>query len=108
MKAQALGSGPNQMFMSSKKTLEINPKNSIIKSLVNNTDEKITRDFIWLLYESALLTSGFSLEDPVQFANRIHGILEAGLNVSHTDTVEVKDVGEVKVLETESTMATVD
>ena len=108
MKAQALGSGPNQMFMSSKKTLEINPKNSIIKSLVNNTDEKITRDFIWLLYESALLTSGFSLEDPVQFANRIHGILEAGLNVSHTDTVEVKDVGEVKVLETESTMETVD
>ncbi len=86
MKAQALGNGPSPMFASSKKTLEINPKNGIIKSLVGNSDDKITRDFIWLLYESALLTSGFSLEDPVQFANRIHSILEAGLEVSTTET----------------------
>ena len=39
-----------------------------------------------MLYESALLTSGFSLEDPVQFANRIHSILEAGLEVSTSET----------------------
>jgi molecular chaperone HtpG len=112
MKAQALGSGPNQMFMSSKKTLEINPKNSIIKSLVTNTDEKITRDFIWLLYESALLTSGFSLEDPVQFANRIHGIVEIGLNVSANDFEKVKEDKEDKELENlqknETTMETID
>jgi molecular chaperone HtpG len=86
MKAQALGNGPSHMFMSSNKTLEINPKNSIIQGLVSNTDEKTVRDFIWLLYESALLTSGYSLDDPVQFANRIHGILEAGLEVSNSDT----------------------
>jgi molecular chaperone HtpG len=112
MIAQALGSGPNQMFMSSKKTLEINPKNSIIKSLVTNTDEKITRDFIWLLYESALLTSGFSLEDPVQFANRIHGIVEIGLNVSANDFEKVKEDKEDKELENlqknETTMETID
>jgi molecular chaperone HtpG len=106
MKAQALGNSTNHMYMSSSKTLEINPKNGIIQSLVTNTDEKNVRDFIWLLYESALLTSGYSLDDPVEFANRIHGILEAGLNVTDSNTEEVEHVDNSK--ETESTMETID
>jgi molecular chaperone HtpG len=106
MKAQALGNSTNHMYMSSSKTLEINPKNGIIQSLVTNTDEKNVRDFIKLLYESALLTSGYSLDDPVEFANRIHGILEAGLNVTDSNTEEVEHVDNSK--ETESTMETID
>jgi molecular chaperone HtpG len=99
MKAQALGNGPSHMYMSSNKTLEINPKNSIIQGLVNNTDEKNVRDFIWLLYESALLTSGYSLDDPVQFANRIHSILEAGLEVSNTSSDNNIDTDQENKLE---------
>ena len=108
MKAQALGNGSSNMMMSSKKTLEINPKNAIIKSLISNSDEKMTRDFIWLLYESALLTSGFSLEDPVQFANRIHHILESGLDVLPVE--EKKEVAEDNTSsnETPTTMEEID
>jgi len=108
MKAQALGNGSSNMMMSSKKTLEINPKNAIIKSLIGNSDEKITRDFIWLLYESALLTSGFSLEDPVQFANRIHHILESGLDVLPVE--EKKEVVEdnTQSNDTTTTMEEID
>jgi molecular chaperone HtpG len=77
MKAQALSSNN----MGSKKIMELNPKNAIIQGLVKSENDQTKRNFIWLLYESALLTSGFNLEDPNMFASRIHSILGAGLNV---------------------------
>jgi len=72
-------------YMTAKKTMEINPSNGIIKALVakvqSDASDNSVRDFIWLLYESSLLTSGFNLEDPNSFAKRLHHILEAGMNV---------------------------
>jgi len=81
MKAQALSSNNMGYQMGSKKIMELNPKNSIIQGLVKSESDQTKRNFIWLLYESALLTSGFNLEDPNMFASRIHHILGAGLNV---------------------------
>ena len=81
MKAQALSSNNMGYQMGSKKIMEINPKNSIIQGLVKCESNETKRNFIWLLYESSLLTSGFNLEDPNMFASRIHSILGAGLNV---------------------------
>jgi molecular chaperone HtpG len=81
MKAQALSSNNMGYQMGSKKIMELNPKNSIIQGLVKSESDVTKRNFIWLLYESALLTSGFNLEDPNMFASRIHHILGAGLNV---------------------------
>jgi molecular chaperone HtpG len=81
MKAQALSSNNMGYQMGSKKIMEINPKNSIIQGLVKCENDATKRNFIWLLYESSLLTSGFNLEDPNMFASRIHHILGAGLNV---------------------------
>jgi molecular chaperone HtpG len=88
MKAQALSNNNMGFQMGSKKIMEINPKNNLIKGLVKSEDDSTKRDFIWLLYESALLTSGFSLEDPNAFASRIHNILNAGLNVEDETPVE--------------------
>ncbi len=88
MKAQALSNNNMGFQMGSKKIMEINPKNNLIKALVKSEDDSTKRDFIWLLYESALLTSGFSLEDPNAFASRIHNILNAGLNVENETPVE--------------------
>ena len=95
MKAQALRNNTFGM-MSAKKTMEINPDNSIIKSLhekvsVNRNDATV-KDLIWLLFDTSLLTSGFSLEEPVTFANRIHKLIKLGLSDEADDMPELEEV----------------
>ena len=99
MKAQALRNSTFGM-MSAKKTMEINPDNSIIKSLhekvsVNRNDATV-KDLIWLLFDTSLLTSGFSLEEPVTFANRIHKLIKLGLSDEGDDMPELEDVEAVE------------
>jgi molecular chaperone HtpG len=105
MKAQTLSNNNRSVQMGSKKIMEINPKNNLIKGLVKCDNESSKRDFIWLLYESSLLTSGFSLDDPNQFASRIHHILSAGLDVTETPCVESETIDPVTE---ESTMESID
>lgn len=105
MKAQALSNNNMSFQMGSKKIMEINPKNNLIRGLVKCDNESSKRDFIWLLYESSLLTSGFTLDDPNQFASRIHHILSAGLDVAETPCVESETI---EVVSDQSTMETVD
>merc|ERR1711915_531149 len=94
MKAQALRDTSTMGYMAAKKHLEINPDHSIIENLRQRAEadknDKSVKDLVLLLFETALLSSGFSLEDPAVHAQRIHRMIKLGLGIDD-DSDEVPD-----------------
>ena len=100
MKAQALRDNSMTSYMISKKTLEINPKHGIIKELKaqleKDSNSSNIKDTIWLLYDTSLLNSGFSIEDPNAFAKRTYKMILFGLQDDSIPATEPKKEEEKK------------
>merc|ERR1712013_402101 len=108
MKAQALRDTSTMGYMAAKKHLEINPDHSIVENLRQRAEtdknDKSVKDLVLLLFETALLSSGFALEEPAVHAQRIHRMIKLGLGIDEADeeVEDAADEGDMPPLEGES------
>jgi molecular chaperone HtpG len=96
MKAQALRDTSTMGYMTGKKHLEINPDHAIVENLRQKSDadknDKAVKDLVILLYETALLSSGFTLDEPQVHATRIYRMIKLGLGIDEDEPMVSDDV----------------
>ena len=75
--------------------MEINPFHPIIKSLreksAADAGDRTVKDLVWLLFDTSMLVSGFSLDEPSTFASRIHRLVKLGLALDDTEEAAAGD-----------------
>lgn len=96
-KAQAYANPERQsMNTGSKKILEINPGHPIMKELLERVKEapdSETEELVKTLTETALINSGYVLENPHEYAKRFFKLFNGAMGISKDAAVEDVEVG---------------
>lgn len=113
MQSQTLSDANRQSYMRGKRVLEINPRHPIIKELrervTQSPEDENIKQTAKLIYQTALMESGFILNDPKEFASSIYSTIKTTLNVNPDATVEEDDETEEEVeVETKEEVEKVD
>jgi len=92
MRAQTFADQSNIKTMSASKTLELNPRHPIIinlnKRIIEQPDEQSTKDLAFLVYDTALISSGFYQDDVEEHAERMYRVIAGGLNVKSMELAD--------------------
>jgi len=101
MRAQTFASSENVKSMAASKTLELNPRHPVVVELnnkvVSDPESQMTADLGYLMFDTALLASGFLQDDVDAYSERMVRVLAKNLNVdslSLVEEVEIDDVDE--------------
>ena len=103
MQSQAFADNKRTSYLVSKKTMEINPRHPIMIELKKRAEESPdnddTKDLALLIYDTALLNSGFQMEDAAGFASRMYKLFKAGLSLESLELapeIEIPDDDDVE------------
>ena len=99
-KAQTFGKQDMMQFMMNKKILEISPKHEIIKKMKSRlalNSETDMKDLVKLLYDLALQSSGFNIENSTDFISRVLKLINHDLNDIANDTNDAYNANDTNV-----------
>jgi len=112
MKAQTFSDNAQHQWMLPKKTMEINPRHPLIKELrkksTEEPDDKSIVEIANLMYDSALLSSGFHMDNPADFATRINRVMSLGLKIDPNAPVDEEPEDEVSEGESDTSSGSDD
>merc|ERR1711982_309741 len=85
MKAQAFQNKDQVGMMSGRKTLEINPNHPVVTDLLSkikaDKEDKAAKDTAQVLFQTALIESGYEIADPSALVNRVYRLMSKELGV---------------------------
>merc|ERR1712156_195947 len=85
MKAQAFQNKDQLSMMSGRKTLEVNPNHPVVIDLLSkikeNKEDSAAKDTAQVLFQTALIESGYELSDASALVNRVYRLMSKELGV---------------------------
>merc|ERR1740138_1833264 len=98
MRAQTFANPDTYKMMQAQKTLEINPRHPLVAELKNlvesDADSQRTKDLAYILYDTALMASGFTMDDTDEFSARMFRTLAGSLKVESMDLLPEIEIHE--------------
>merc|ERR1711974_495957 len=85
MKAQSFQNKDQVGMMSGRKTLEVNPNHPVVADLLSKVkadkENKAALDTAQVLFQTALIESGYEIADPSALVNRVYRLMSKELGV---------------------------